>query len=70
MLTAEFDLDVAKRVWQEEAAEKAIEKERRTAIINMVKLNIQIEQIANIYNITIEKIDNYLKDTIYADSRV
>ena len=37
MLTAEFDLDVAKRVWQEEAAEKAAEAATINTIMAMIK---------------------------------
>ena len=40
--------------------EEATEKERKIAIINMVKLNIPIEQIAKIYGVTIDKINGYL----------
>jgi len=36
MLTAEFDLDAAKRVWQEEAAKEAAEKAAETATINTI----------------------------------
>jgi len=37
MLTAKFDIDVAKRVWQEEAAEKAAEAATINTIIAMIK---------------------------------
>jgi len=36
MLTAEFDLDVAKRVWQEEAAKEAAKKAAEAATINTI----------------------------------
>lgn len=36
MLTAEFDINMAKRVWQEEAAEKAAEIATETATINTI----------------------------------
>jgi hypothetical protein len=44
MLLKEWDWDVAKEVWQEEAMEKGMEKERNQ-ILEMIKQGYTVEQI-------------------------
>jgi len=53
ILTAEFDIDVAKRVWSDEGAEdKAIEIAK-----NLLKMKMSIEQVALVTGLTREEVE-------------
>ena len=72
MLTAEFDIRVAERIWKEEALERGIEKgiakgrqegiekgreeEKEKIVRNLLALGMNVEQIARVVELDIEEV--------------
>jgi len=54
--------EAEQRAREDWVREDAIDNDRISAIKNMINLNIPLETIASIYNMTVEQINELLKD--------
>jgi len=66
MLTMEFDINVAEKIWREEGREEGLEKgreeEKEKIIKNLLSLGVNVEQIAKAAELDVEKIRDYTRN--------
>ena len=56
ILSAEFDIDVARSVWQEEAKEEGKEEEKTETAISMLKDGMDVEIVVKYSRLSREKV--------------
>ena len=56
MLSTEYEPDVAKAIWQAEAAEKAREKEKERFVRNLLVAGMSADEIARIAELSVERV--------------
>jgi predicted transposase YdaD len=69
MLTMEFDINVAEKVWREEGREEGLEKgreegreeEKEKIIKNLLSLGVNIEQVAKAAGLDVERVKDYAR---------
>ena len=73
MLSQEFDIEVARKVWQQEAEERGVKKGEKKGVKKgekkgiekiareAIKINMPVEDIAKITGLTVNQIENLKK---------